>query len=132
MTTHYISVEDVFIIHKRMIAIGGGSAGLRDMGLLYSAVERPKATFGGRDLYPSLFYKAGALLQSLMGNHPFEDGNKRTGFFSTLFFLEQNNIVVHPTEKDIIAFCSDVVVKKYSIEQISTWLEIHVQKEKKK
>lgn len=125
MNVVYISIEDVYIIHKRMVTIGGGSEGLRDMGLLHSAVERPKATFGGNDLYPTLFSKAAALLQSLMGNHPFEDGNKRTGFFSTLFFLEQNNVSIHPSEKDIIQFCSDAVTKKYSIEQIAIWLEDH-------
>ena len=132
MSTIYITIEDVYVIHKRMVEIGGGSAGLRDMGLLHSAVERPKATFGGNDLYPNIFSKASALLQSLMGNHPFEDGNKRTGFFSTLFFLEQNNIHICPSEKEIIQLCTVVVTKKYSIEQIAVWLEKHAKKEKKK
>lgn len=132
MNTVDITIEDVYVIHKRMIDIGGGSAGVRDIDLLHSAVERSKATFGGTDLYPSLFTKAAALLQSLMGNHPFDDGNKRTGFFSTLFFLEQNNVIIHSSDGDIIAFCSDVVVQKYSIEQIAAWLERHVQKKKRK
>jgi len=130
MNIVYITIEDVYVIHKRMIEIGGGSGGVRDIDLLHSAVERSKATFGGKDLYPTLFLKASALLQSLMGNHPFEDGNKRTGFFSTLFFLEQNNICIRPSEKEIIQFCSDTVTQKYTIEQIAVWLEKH-RKQKK-
>ena len=132
MNAIYITIEDVYVIHKRMIDIGGGSAGVRDIDLLHSAVERSKATFGGNDLYPTLFTKAAALLQSLMGNHPFDDGNKRTGFFSTLFFLEQNNVSISTYENEILQFCSDVVTKKYSIEQIAAWLKRHVKKEKKK
>ena len=75
----YLTVEQVLFIHMRLIAETGGSPGLRDLGLLASAVARPQATFGGEDLYPDLLSKAAALMDSLVRNHPFVDGNKRVG-----------------------------------------------------
>jgi death-on-curing protein len=73
-------------LHYRSIEAYGGSHGVRDEGLLESAIARHFQTFGGDDLYPSTFEKAAALCESLIVNHPFVDGNKRTGFYqSTLF-----------------------------------------------
>src|SRR5688572_20333207 len=81
-TVKYLSPQQVLAIHDQMIKRFGGSSGIRDVGLLESAVARPKATFDGNDLYPSIFQKAAALLQSLLKNHPFVDGNKRTALTS--------------------------------------------------
>jgi death on curing protein len=87
-----ISAVEVLIIHDRVIASTGGSLGIRDEGGLLSAVGRPFQTFGGEDLYPSVFEKAGALLHSLCSNHPFVDGNKRTALVAAAFLLHQNGI----------------------------------------
>jgi len=76
---HYLSVEQVLRLHEHQIATFGGSPGLRDRGGLESAVARPAATFDGDDLYPDLASKVGALMHSLVMNHPFVDGNKRVG-----------------------------------------------------
>ncbi len=81
----YLSAEQVLFIHSRLIDETGGSHGIRDTGLLQAAVERPKATFGGKDLYPDIFYKAAALLESLIKNHPFIDGNKRTAWHPLVY-----------------------------------------------
>jgi death on curing protein len=75
----YLALEDVLELHRRIIEQSGGSAGLRDFGALESALAQPQMTFDGKELYPSLAEKAAALGFSLVGNHPFVDGNKRIG-----------------------------------------------------
>jgi death-on-curing protein len=74
---------EVLLLHARLIQRTGGSSGVRDMGLLGSALARPQATFGHNDLYPDLWSKAAALMPSLIKNHPFVDGNKRTALAAT-------------------------------------------------
>jgi death-on-curing protein len=81
----YLSATQVLFVHSRLIDTTGGAHGIRDLGLLQSAVSRPKATFGGKDLYPDIFHKAAALMESLVKNHPFIDGNKRTAITSRVF-----------------------------------------------
>ena len=75
-----ISVEQVLKIHSIAIEKFGGANGVRDMGGLQSALARPFQTFGGTDLYPTTYEKAAAIGESLIMNHPFIDGNKRTGY----------------------------------------------------
>jgi death-on-curing protein len=88
--TRYLTVPQVLFLHARLIAETGGSHGLRDLGLLESAAARPQAAFGGEELYPNLFTKAAALMDSLVNNHPFLNGNKRTGNSAAGLFLVQN------------------------------------------
>jgi death-on-curing protein len=78
----------VYEIHEFVIVETGGLPGLRDAAMLHSAVARPFVTFDGNDLYASDFAKAGALFHSLIKNHPFMDGTKRTAFAATLYFLQ--------------------------------------------
>lgn len=75
----YLSLAEVIELHRRVVDQSGGASGLRDTGRLESAVAQPRISFAGRDLYPSLIEKAGALCFSLVQNHPFVDGNKRLG-----------------------------------------------------
>jgi death-on-curing protein len=124
----YITLDEVYTIHERMIKIGGGRAMVRDFTLLHSAVERPKVMFGGNDLYPTLWLKAAALLQSLVMNHPFTDGNKRTGFFSTMFFIRRNGYGMEVTRKDIVGFSLHIDNGNPSLEDIAQWLEKHARK----
>lgn len=77
----FISIEEVVIIHEKMIEIGGGSSGIRDIELLHSAINRPKTSFSDKYLYSSVLEIGSAMLQSLVKNYPFIDGNKRTAFF---------------------------------------------------
>src|SRR3989338_3185868 len=86
----YLTIQQVLAIHDLMVKRYGGSGGVRDIGLVESAVARPQGTFGGNDLYPDIFDKAGALLQSLLKNHPFVDGNKRTALTSVGLFFKIN------------------------------------------
>lgn len=76
----YLSLEQVLVIHEKLIEKYGGSHGIRDHALLESAVVRPRTSAFGEEAYPTLFLKAAVLLHSIIKNHPFVDGNKRTGF----------------------------------------------------
>jgi len=76
-----IQVTEVEQLHKLLIDNFGGSQGVRDREALASALSRPFQTFDGRDLYPSIIEKAASLIESILINHPFIDGNKRAGYF---------------------------------------------------
>ena len=92
----HLTVEIVKEIHSEAIAAFGGSHGLRDQALLESAVAAPQASFGGRSPYEDLVEVAAAYLFYLCRNHPFLDGNKRTGLGACLVFLRLNGIEPHP------------------------------------
>lgn len=88
----FLTVEEVLELHDEALDAFGGSAGVRDQGLLDSAVATPQASFGGDFLHPDLFAMAAAYAFHLCKNHPFVDGNKRTAFYATLVFLERNGM----------------------------------------
>ncbi len=119
----FVTLDEVLIIHDLMLDIAGGKEGIHDFSLLHSAVERPKAQFGGEPLYTSLFQMGAALLQSLVKNHPFNDGNKRTAYYSTLRFLNKNNIMLQPSKSDLLTFMVSVDTENTSIDDIASWLE---------
>lgn len=128
MTTKKISfltTSQVLFIHDQMVKRFGGSHGIRDMGLVESAVARPQATFGGKYLYFSIFDKAAALLQSLLKNHPFVDGNKRTALTSSGLFLWKNDYKLINNHKEEVEFAVKVDNGNLTVEQISKWLEKH-------
>lgn len=87
-----LSKHQILLIHDQLIAETGGSSGLRDEGMLDSALNSPFQTFGGEDVYPSLQQKAARLCFGLVKNHPFVDGNKRIGAHAMLVFLALNGI----------------------------------------
>ena len=112
----FISVDSALKIHDSLIESYGGAQGIRDYGLLLSALEMPKASFGGEELHPTLFDKAAAYLFHIVKNHPFVDGNKRTGAAVTLAFLELNKVVVTVKSEDfeelVVATAEGLVSKK--------------------
>lgn len=108
-----------------MVKRFGGSFGIRDMGLIESAVARPQASFGGKYLYNSFFAKVAALLQSLLKNHPFVDGNKRTALTSAGLFLKINNYKLINNHKEEVAFAIKVDNGNLSVKEISKWLKEH-------
>jgi death-on-curing protein len=118
----YLTPEQVLFIHSRLVAETGGSHGLRDLGLLESAVARPKATFDGKELYPDLFMKAAALMDSLINNHPFVDGNKRTGITAAGLFLRINGLKLSASSKDLEAATLRVATKDLDIADLAMWL----------
>ncbi len=87
-----LSKPQILLLHEQLIAETGGSSGLRDEGMLDSALNAPFQTFGGEDVYPSLQPKAARLCFGLVKNHPFVDGNKRIGAHVMLVFLALNGV----------------------------------------
>lgn len=121
----YLTVEQVLFIHDRLIIETGGSHGVRDLGLLESAVYRPQSIFDGADLYPDLFTIAASLLQSLIQNHPFIDGNKRTGITSTILFLNLNGCQIKLCNNELEQFTIDGATQHPTIVWIASWLINH-------
>ena len=117
----YLTEEQVLFIHSRLIDETGGVHGVRDLGLLQSAVSRPKATFGSEDLYPDIFHKAAALMESLIKNHPFIDGNKRTAITSAGIFLQRNGYILETAQRQLEQFTLSVVTGKASFEDAVKW-----------
>ena len=121
----YLSPEQVLFIHARLIAETGGEHGVRDIGLLQSAVARPKATFDNKELYPDVANKAAALMEFLINNHPFVDGNKRTGITAAVLFLRINNYSILVSNKELEDFTLAVANGKQTIETIVQWIVDH-------
>jgi death-on-curing protein len=121
----YLSAEQILFLHARLVAETGGSQGIRDLNLLLSAVNRPQASFDNQDLYPELFLKAAALMDSLMRNHPFLDGNKRTGFAAATLFIKLNGYQLIVTNEEVIKFVLEVARSEHSIDEIADWLQIY-------
>ncbi len=94
----FLDFDDVLLIHEEQLAKYGGSGGVRDIGLLESAVAMPRATAGGELVHPDLFSMAAAYAFHLAQNQPFLDGNKRTGLLAAIVFLDLNGIAVADPE----------------------------------
>jgi death on curing protein len=95
----FLDVDDVLEIHAMQLAVYGGGTGLRDRGLLESAVAQPQSSFGGALAHEGLFAMAAAYLFHIVSNHPFIDGNKRAGMLAAIVFLDLNGISIeHPSE----------------------------------
>jgi len=127
----YLTVDEVIFFNFMLIEEHGGreQAGVKDMSVLESAVERPKQTVFGEDAYPTVFDKAAALLESLVKNHPFHNANKRTAFLSMVTFLKLNGYDFEMGQKEAEDFVVDVVVKRYGVEQIADIIKRHSRKE---
>ncbi len=125
----YLTAEQVLFIHSRLIDETGGSHGVRDLGLLQSAVSRPKATFGSENLYPDICHKAAALMESIIKNHPFIDGNKRTAITSAGIFLQINGYYLKTTQNELELFTIKVATGKISFENIVEWFKKYSSKQ---
>lgn len=121
----YLTVEEVLLVHARLIQRTGGSSGVRDLGLLESALARPRATFDGRALYPGLWHQAAALMHSLIRNHPFVDGNKRTALAAASLFLESNGYTLTATNREALDFTRQAAAGALEVEEMAAWLEAH-------
>lgn len=119
---NYLYPKQVLYLHEQIIQRSGGLGGLRDVKLLESAVYRPQATFGGKDLYPDLFSKVAVLGHSLILNHAFVDGNKRTGFEAMRLLLRMNGYDLRAPLKTKFDFVLKIATKKLTEQQIADWL----------
>ena len=122
MSTVFLTLEQVLVIHQTQINNFGGSHGIRDLSLLESALFRPQTTFGDRELYPTVFEKAAAIVHSLVLNHPFIDGNKRTATLAMIIFLKRNGVTIKIGKEDLVTYILSIESKKVNIDDIAEWL----------
>ena len=119
----YLTLIEVLELHRRIIEQSGGASGIRDIGLLESAIAQPRMTLGGEDLYPSLIKKAAALGFSIIMNHPFVDGNKPTGHAATETFLVLNGLEINTSvdeqEHSVLVIASGELGREAFVE----WLQ---------
>ncbi len=114
----FLSVEEVIDFHTEIINEFGGAHGIREMGLLISAIEMPKASMFGEFLHPTIYDQAAAYLYHIVCNHPFIDGNKRTGTVAALTFLEVNHVILKYDDyemEEMIIHCANGKVEKPEI-----------------
>ena len=113
------------MIHSDQLNRYGGSAGIRDQGLLQSALAQPGASFGGKWLHGDLYEMASAYLFSLVMNHPFVDGNKRVGGMAALAFLEVNGVIVQSDQDAYADLVIAVAAGKAARDDVVTFLRTH-------
>lgn len=121
----FISEEEIHVIHSDQLQRYGGSAGLRELGLLQSALAQPSASFGGQWLHRDLFEMAAAYLFSLVMNHPFVDGNKRVGGMAALAFLQINGVFVESKEDAYADLVLAVASGKAARDDVVMFLRAH-------
>ena len=122
----YLTVNEVLEIYDRVMQQSGGAVGIRDLGLLESAVAQPRMTFDGEELYPTLIEKASALGFSLIQNHPFVDGNKRVGHAGMELFLILNDYEINARADDQVNTILQVAAGKMGRDVLTDWLRVHI------
>ncbi len=125
MAAGYLSEGLVLEIHRNLIQIFGGSHGLRDRGLLLSALAQPKMTVGGKYMHRTVFDKAAAYGYHLCADHPFVDGNKRVALMAMCLFLEKNGYEFNASERDVFETMMAMAAGNLKKPAIAEWLRTH-------
>ena len=120
-----LTVDEIIELHTKLIGRTGGSDGLRDAGLLESAVYSAQGSFGDEELYPTVAEKAARLMFALVSNHAFVDGNKRIGVFVMLMTLKLNGITLDYTQRELIDLGLAAASGNARYEDILKWIHNH-------
>ncbi len=123
-----IDFETTLKIHNLLIDEFGGTRGILDHFLLDSALNRPFQTFDGELLYPSLIDQSAAIVESIVKNHPFHDGNKRTGYTLMRLHLLNNGLDINASEDDKYDFVISIASGRIEFDQIKQWIEKRIEK----
>lgn len=126
MDPRFLSTVEVLALHEEQIRLFGGSYGVRDRGLLESALGNVEATFGGELLHETPMRMAAAYLYGICRNHPFVDGNKRTAAATALVFLDLNGFEVEAGEDDLYDLVIGVAEGRVSKDDVTTFFETHL------
>jgi death on curing protein len=118
-----ISLKETEEIHSLVIEMFGGSHGIRDHNALESALARPFQTFANQDLYSNILQKAASLIESVLVNHPFIDGNKRTGYILMRMFLIQNGLDITANQEEKYDFVIKIALGDIKFDEIVIWLD---------
>ena len=120
-----LSKVQVILLHQRLIETTGGSSGIRDEGMLESALSNPFQFFGDVELYPSIQAKAAQLCFGIVKNHPMIDGNKRLGTHVMLVFMALNGYELLYTQQELSSAILDLAAGKIGFENILQWIISH-------
>ena len=123
-----ISIKEVEQIHNLLIEEFGGAKGIRDLGALDAAINRPFATFDQQELYPNPVDKAAAIIESILINHPFMDGNKRTGYVLMRLLLLQSGQDIQAEQEEKYDSVISIATGQLSFSSIKDWIERKLQK----
>lgn len=123
--TPILTRDEALFLHEAALQAHGGMPGLRDSGLLDSALAQPSMTFGGSDLYPTVFEKAAALATSLVLNHPFVDGNKRVGFAAMAVYLLRSGYRIECTPDEGEAMVLALAAHEIDRAEVTAWITEH-------
>ncbi len=121
-----LTKEQIVFLHSQLIDSTGGAEGIKDDGMLESAINAPFQTFDGEELFPTIYHKAARLGFGLVSNHPFLDGNKRIGAHAMLVFLDINAIEMQYTNLELSEIILAVADNKAQYEDLLSWLIEHV------
>ncbi len=127
MEPAFLTLEEILEIHAEMLSDYGGATGIRDLGLLNSAMAMPEAAFSGQYLHSSLYEMAAAYLFHLVQNHPFVDGNKRTGAAAALVFLTTNGLNLTSSEEDYYDLVIAVAEGRRDKSQIAEYFRLNTE-----
>jgi death-on-curing protein len=119
----YLTAEEILVIHARIIDKTGGSHGVREVKLLASIIERPKATFDAKELHTGIYSKAAVLCEALVNYHVFVDGNKRTAFVSAARFMAINGYAFKVSNTEIEDVMVGIAEKRLLIEAVTEWIQ---------
>ena len=125
VTTSFLTLDEVLAIHAHQIARYGGALGIRDRGLLESALAMPEASYGGEELHPTPYEKAAAYLFHVVKNHPFVDGNKRAGLALCLVFLRLNGVRIRASDDELVSLVLGVVTGRFGKPEVAVFLREH-------
>ena len=120
-----LTIDEIIRLHTTLTERTGGSDGLRDRGLLESAVYSAETSFGGQEIYPTIEEKAARLMFALVGNHPFLDGNKRIGVLVMLVTLRLNSVALRYTQAELIDLGLSAASGDLDYEAIYCWITAH-------
>lgn len=121
------TLEQIMFLHAKLVERTGGSDGVRDAGLIESALMRADAAFGGVEAYPDIVEKAAAVCCGLIGNHGFVDGNKRIGIAAMLLILRKNGIALQYTQAELIRLGLDAAQGLLDVPEVIRWIKEHMQ-----
>lgn len=124
----YFDVEEILFLHFKIIEDYGGSHGIRDEERIEAVIAAPRQEVFGEELYPSVFEKAAVYIHSIIGDHAYIDGNKRTGVTAMTIFLKRNGHKLTAAPKELEDFAVQIAVEHLDIPIITAWLKAHSKK----
>ena len=119
------TLEQILLLHERLVLKTGGGTGIRDIGLIQSAIARAHASFADVELYPDLMSKAAAICCGLTKNHGFIDGNKRIGVTALLLIFRLNGIALRYTQEELVELGLALAQGQLDVAQVEAWLQAH-------